>query len=242
MNTSGHILIVDDDPEIRELLCDYLISQGYQATAVADGQAMRAALADASFDLIVLDLMLPGEDGFTLCRELRTESTIPIIMLTARGDDTDRIVGLEIGADDYMPKPFNPRELVARIKVVLRRTRQSPEGNDVATAHQLAFADWTLDVDLRHLIAGDGVVVPLSGAEFKLLYTFLQNAQRILSRDQLLNFTRGRDAAPFDRSIDVQVARLRTRLNYESHQDKTELIKTVRGEGYLFTATVKRVR
>jgi two-component system OmpR family response regulator len=228
-----HILIVDDDAEIRTLLRDYLERNGLRASAVADGRAMRAALADGRYDLVVLDLMLPGEDGLTLCRELRAHSNLPVIMLTARGEDTDRIVGLEMGADDYLPKPFNPRELLARIKVVLRRA-PSPLPEDASAARRLQFAGWTLEVARRQLVSPAGVVTPLSGGEYRLLRIFLDRPQRVLSRDQLLDLTRGREAAPYDRSIDVQVGRLRRRLA----DDAAALIQTVRGEGYVLAAEV----
>ncbi len=235
MQRAEHILIVDDDAEIRTLLRDYLERNGLRATAVADGRAMRAALAAGRYDLVVLDLMLPGEDGLTLCRELRVQSNLPVIMLTARGEETDRIVGLEMGADDYLPKPFNPRELLARIKAVLRRAHTVPPAAETAEARRLSFTGWTLELARRQLVSPAGVVVPLSGGEYRLLRIFLDRPQRVLSRDQLLDLTRGRDAAPFDRSIDVQVGRLRRRLN----DDAATLIQTVRGEGYVFAADVE---
>lgn len=229
-----HILIVDDDAEIRNLLREYIERNGMRATVVADGREMRAALTRADIDLVVLDLMLPGEDGLTLCRNLRTQSGIPVIMLTACGEETDRIVGLEMGADDYLPKPFNPRELLARIKAVLRRgqslSRLPPRHS------KLCFADWTLDTAAHQLTAGDGVLVPLSAGEYRLLRVFLQHSNQVLSRDQLLDLTRGREASPFDRSIDVQVGRLRRRLGDTSAEPL--LIKTVRGGGYMLVATV----
>ncbi len=234
MQRPEHILIVDDDAEIRTLLRDYLERNGLRATAVADGRAMRAALADGRYDLVVLDLMLPGEDGLTLCRELRAHSNLPVIMLTARGEDTDRIVGLEMGADDYLAKPFNPRELLARIKAVLRRAPSAPAA-DATAARRLRFAGWTLEVARRQLVSPAGVVTPLSGGEYRLLRIFLDRPQRVLSRDQLLDLTRGREAAPYDRSIDVQVGRLRRRLA----DDAATLIQTVRGEGYVLAAEVE---
>jgi two-component system OmpR family response regulator len=230
-----HILIVDDDAEIRTLLRDYLERNGLRATAVADGRGMRAALDTGRFDLVVLDLMLPGEDGLTLCRELRTHSSVPVIMLTARGEETDRIVGLEMGADDYVPKPFNPRELLARIKAVLRRTQALPPAPDRPEARHLRFAGWTLDLARRQLVSPAGVVVPLSGGEYRLLRIFLDHPNHVLSRDQLLDLARGREALPFDRSIDVQVGRLRRRLADEA----ATLIQTVRGEGYVLAAEVE---
>lgn len=235
MTGPPHILIVDDDREIRDLLRDYLSGNGYRATAAADGRAMRTVLADQRIDLVILDLMLPGEDGLTLCRNLRTESTLPVIMLTARGEETDRIVGLEMGADDYVAKPFNPRELLARIKAVLRRAGTAQEGSGTGT-ERLRFANWVLDLGARELTDLNGVVVPLSSGEYRLLSVFVTHAGRVLSRDLLLDLTRGRQAQPFDRSIDVQVGRLRKRL--EDDGQEPSLIKTVRGEGYVLTAEV----
>ena len=228
-----HVLIVDDDSEIRGLLCDYLARNGYRASAVADGATMFAALDQSRCDLIILDLMLPGEDGLTLCRQLRARSNLPVIMLTALGEETERIVGLEMGADDYLPKPFNPRELLARIKSVLRRARSLPE--KAADARVIRFANWTLDLVYRHLIAEDGVVVPLSGAEFRLLTIFLEHPNHVLHRDQIMGLTQGRGADVFDRSIDLQVSRLRGRLR----DDPPAIIKTVRGEGYVLSARVE---
>ncbi|AQR65867.1 DNA-binding response regulator [Aquaspirillum sp. LM1] len=236
MDTADHLLVVDDDRDIRELLTNYLTRNGFRATAVADGRAMRAALAAHAFDLVVLDVMLPGEDGLTLCRELRARSNLPILMLTARGDDLDRIVGLEMGADDYLPKPFNPRELLARIKAVLRRARSLPD-NLHAPQHSFArFDGWTLNFDTRTLHDPAGEAVELSGAEFRLLKIFVERPHRVLNRDQLMDLLHGRDTEPFDRSIDVQVSRLRQRLGDDAREAR--LIKTVRGEGYVFTAPV----
>ena len=230
-----HALIVDDDSEIRSLLCDYLARNGYRASAVADGAKMWAALDQGRFDLIILDLMLPGEDGLSLCRQLRARSNLPVIMLTARGEETERIVGLEMGADDYLPKPFNPRELLARIKSVLRRARSLPEGLTATDARLIRFARWALDPVARHLIADDGVVVPLSGAEFRLLTIFLEHPNHVLHRDQITGLVRGREADAFDRSIDLMVSRLRSRLR----DDPPTIIKTVRGEGYVLSARVE---
>ena len=232
-----HILIVDDDAETRSLLREYLQKQGYRVSAAADGKALRAALATSRPDLIVLDVMLPGEDGLQLCRDLRARSNLPVIMLTARGEETDRIVGLEMGADDYLAKPFNPRELLARIKSVLRRSRSLPGNLEPEAARALRFAGWTLDVSTRNLTAPDAVVVPLSGAEFRLLRTFLQHPNRVLTRDQLIELMRPRDAGPFDRAIDVQVSRLRQRLREDAREP--QIIKTVRGEGYVLAAQVE---
>lgn len=239
MTKQDHILVVDDDAEIRGLLGEYLQKQGYRATAVADGKALRAAMERSRPDVIVLDLMLPGEDGLALCRDLRARSEIPIIMLTARGEETDRIVGLEMGADDYLAKPFNPRELLARIKSVLRRARSLPDNLKPEKAGRYQFAGWTLDIATRNLTAPDGIVVPLSGTELRLLRIFLDHPNRVLTRDQLIDLMLSRDAAPFDRAIDVQVSRLRHRLR-EDAKDPA-IVKTVRGQGYVFAARVDTV-
>ncbi len=238
MEATPHILVVDDDREIRDLLGRFLQKHGCRVTTARDGREMRAALADWNIDLIVLDLMLPGEDGLTLCRELRAGSTTPVIMLTAMGEETDRIVGLEMGADDYVPKPFNPRELLARIKAVLRRSGESPAAAGAAKVEALRFAGWTLEPGRRRLVSPDGVTVSLTAGEFDLLMAFVEHPQRVLSRDQLLDFTRGRAAAPFDRSVDIQVSRLRRKI--ETDSAKAELIKTVRGDGYIFASKVER--
>ncbi|MDT7837541.1 response regulator [Aquabacterium sp. OR-4] len=233
---SDHILIVDDDAEIRLLLGRYLEKNGLRSTAVADGRAMWRALDEGAFDLLVLDLMLPGDDGLTLCRKLRASSELPVLMLTALGDETDRIVGLEMGADDYLAKPFSPRELLARIKSILRRTRSLPPNMQAAPGERLCFGGWTLDTVQRQLIAPDGQSTPISGVEYKLLHVLATHPQRVLSRDQLLDLTQGREADPLDRSIDVQVSRLRQRLNDDPRNPA--LIKTVRGEGYVLSASV----
>jgi len=239
MEELDHILIVDDDAEIRKLLAEYLVRNGLRVTAVADGHAMGQALAGARFDLIVLDLMLPGDDGLTLCRNLRAKSDIPVIMLTARGEEADRIVGLEMGADDYLAKPFSARELLARIKGVLRRARSLPGNLQPEAVRQLRFAGWVLDTEHRHLVSADGVVVPLGGAEYRLLRIFLDHPNRVLNRDQLVDLTQGREADALDRSIDVQVSRLRQRLGDDSREP--QIIKTVRGEGYVLATPVEQV-
>ena len=233
-----HLLVVDDDREIRLLLTEYLEQFGYRVTAVANGREMRRVIDTSQVDLVVLDLMLPGEDGLTLCRELSHSSRIPILMLTARGEETDRIVGLEMGADDYMPKPFNPRELMARIKSILRRSQSLPPNLEPENASHFRFADWILDTATRELIASDGLVVPLSGAEYRLLRVFVDHAQRVLSRDQLLDLAQGRETILFDRSIDVLVGRLRKRLNDDAKEPR--LIKTVRGHGYVLAAVASK--
>lgn len=240
MLPTDHILVVDDDRDIRELLTKYLEKNGFKVTAVADGRQMRAALAGAPIDLIVLDLMLPGEDGLALCRDLRASGSkpVPILMLTARGDETDRIVGLEMGADDYLAKPFASRELLARIHAVLRRTRMLPPNlRSTEAALRLNFGDWILDTTGRHLLDAGGTLVSLSGAEYRLLRVFLDHPQRILNRDQLLNLTQGRDTELFDRSIDLLVSRLRQRLRDDAREPR--YIKTVRNEGYVFAAAVE---
>lgn len=245
MDASPHLLIVDDDREIRELLSRFLRKHGFRVSVAVDGRDMRRTLDDRAIDLVILDLMLPGEDGLALCRRLRVDSNLPVIMLTAMGEEIDRIVGLEMGADDYLAKPFNPRELLARIRAVLRRSgsgnggggsgRGEGDGEAAAAVH---FAGWRFDLHKRELISPAGVLVPLSGGEFALLATFIQHPQRVLSREQLLDFARGRDAQPFDRAIDVQVSRLRRKI--ESDPREPALIKTVRGGGYLFAARVER--
>ena len=238
METPAHILIVDDDREISTLLAEYLEKNGYRTLTAGDGKAMWKALDEARIDLIVLDLNLPGDDGLTLCRNLRTRSSIPVIMLTARGEPLDRILGLEMGADDYLPKPFEPRELFARIRSVLRRTQALPPDMQGPAPQQMHFAGWTMDFTARHLINPQGVVVALSGAEFRILKIFLDHANRVLSRDQLLNLTQGRDADPFDRSIDLQISRLRQKLGEDARSP--QIIKTVRNEGYVLATQVAK--
>lgn len=235
MTSNEHLLVVDDDQEIRELLQDYLQNNGYRVSVVADGAGMWKLLEHQHIDLVVLDIMLPGDDGLTLCRQLRATSAVPVIMLTALGDETDRIVGLELGADDYLGKPFNPRELLARIRGVLRRA-----SGEVGEMQTLRFADWTLDRNAHHLISPEGVIINLSSGEYRLLDVFVTHPNRVLSRDQLMEILQGRDLSPFDRSIDVQVSRLRRRL--KDNAESPELIKTIRGEGYLFSARVSRVK
>ena len=240
MENTDHILIVDDDREIRELLATYLVKNGLRASTAANGRQMRALLEEAPVDLIVLDLMLPGEDGLTLCRELRAGKwrNIPVLMLTARSEETDRIIGLEMGADDYLAKPFAVRELLARIRSVLRRARMLPPNLQVTEAAQfLHFGDWRLDTTARHLLDEQDTMVALSGAEYRLLRVFLDHPQRVLNRDQLLNLTQGRDADQFDRSIDLLVSRLRQRLRDDAREPR--YIKTLRSEGYVFSAAVE---
>ncbi len=231
------ILIVDDDDDIRKLLEAYLRKNGFDAQAVADGPGMREAMAARPASLVVLDLMLPGEDGLSLCRQLRARSQVPVLMLTAKGDPVDRIIGLEMGADDYLAKPFDPRELLARIRSILRRARALPADTEINVPESFAFSGWRLDTRERDLRAPDGVVVPLSGAEYRLLLIFLQNPNAVLSRDQLSNFTFGHDADPLDRTIDMQVSRLRERLHDEAREPA--IIKTVRGKGYVLAVRVE---
>lgn len=234
--THPHILVVDDHADIRDLLKRFLEQHGYRVSCARDGREMKKLLEHSTIQLIVLDLMLPGEDGLTLCRELRVHSAIPIVMLTAMGEDMDRIVGLEMGADDYLAKPFNPRELLARIKAVLRRSQPQDEPPaEIGVAHYY-FAQWQLDMLRRELVDSSGIGISLSTAEFDLLKVFLERPQRVLSRDQLLDLARGREAQAFDRAIDTQVSRLRRKL--EKDAKNPELIKTVWGGGYLFAAEV----
>ena len=236
---SPHILVVDDDREIRDLLARFLSKHGYRVATAPDGRAMRKALEDWAIDLVVLDLMLPGEDGLGLCRDLRARSQIPIVMLTAMGEETDRIVGLEMGADDYLAKPFNPRELLARIKAVLRRVgpRAEPAPATLAEGRRVAaFSGWRLDLEARELTSPAGLRVELSGGEYELLAAFVTHPKRVLTRDQLLDLARGREAAPFDRAIDVQVSRLRRKI--EADARNPALVKTVRNGGYMFTPEV----
>jgi len=235
--TLEHLLVVDDDREIRRLLEEYLTQSGYRVTTVGEGRAMRRALDEYRFDLVVLDLMLPGEDGLSLCSGLRVHSNIPVLMLTARDSEIDRIVGLEMGADDYLAKPFSPRELLARIKSILRRSKALPHRPVTTDVNAYRFGDWTLDVATRNIKAADGLVVPLSGAEFRLLRVLLEHPQVVLSRDQLLELVAGRETIAFDRSIDVLMGRLRKRLNDDGKEPT--LIKTVRGAGYVLAARVQ---
>jgi two-component system OmpR family response regulator len=233
MENNGRILIVDDDPEIRDLLAQFLTQHGYRVTTAEGGVAMDAELARQSADLVVLDLMLPGEDGLSICRRLRANSSISIIMLTAVSEETDRIVGLEMGADDYLVKPFNPRELLARIKAVLRRTAGAENSSPMSV---LAFEGWQLDLGRRELKRDDGTLIPLSTGEFDLLVVLAQHAQQVMSRDELLDRTRGRESGPFDRSIDVQLSRLRRKIEVDSRAP--EIIKTIRSGGYMFSLPV----
>jgi two-component system, OmpR family, response regulator len=229
-----HILFVEDDAEISRLVSRYLRANDFRVSAMPDGRKVDRALEDNRFDLILLDLMLPGEDGLSLCRRLRSQSSVPIIMLTAKGDELDRIVGLEMGADDYLPKPFNPRELLARIRAVLRRTNAAAPV--VSRARHLSFSGWRIDCLIRELKDPNGTRITLTGAEFGLLQVLCERSGRVLSRDQLLDLTQTRSAGSLGRSIDVLISRLRHKIEREPHDP--EIIKTVRSGGYLFAATV----
>jgi two-component system OmpR family response regulator len=234
--TPSHILVVDDDNDIRTLLAEYLDANGFITHTASNGTQMHKILQEAAIDLIVLDLTLPGEDGLTLCRNLRAQSTLPVIMLTARGEPVDRILGLEMGADDYLSKPFEPRELFARIRSVLRRTMALPPSMGTSDTRSAQFAGWTLDTVARHLVSKDNVIVALSGAEYRLLKVFVDHPNRVLNRDQLLSLTQGRESDPFDRSIDLQISRLRQKLGDDARTP--QIIKTVRNEGYVLATTV----
>jgi two-component system, OmpR family, response regulator len=236
MTERPHLLIVDDDREIRGLLAQYLEKHEFRTTAVPDGKEMRRVLERSHVDLLVLDLMLPGEDGLSLCRELRGRSQLPIIMLTARGEDVDRIIGLELGADDYVAKPFNPRELLGRIRAILRRSAHAPRDPSPESVRGFSFGGWRLDTVTRALTDSAGKEVPLSGAEYRLLAVLLASANRVLTRAQLTELLRGRDADPFDRSIDVRVSRLRQILGDDARAP--QIIKTVYGEGYVIGVNV----
>ncbi len=238
-----HILVVDDDGEIRRLVAKFLRENGFHVIAARDGLEMQDYLGSARVDLIVLDVMLPGTNGLDLCRELRRTSSLPVIMLTAKGDDTDRIVGLEIGADDYLAKPFNPRELLARINAVLRRSLNPGSGDSASgrpprSPRAYVFNGWQIDLLKRELLNPAGIIIDLSAAEYGLLVTFAEASQRVLSRDHLLDAARNRQATGFDRSIDVLVSRLRRKIDSDDSDEATSLIKTVRGQGYMFAAPV----
>jgi two-component system, OmpR family, response regulator len=237
MSDNGHILIVDDQKEICDMVQDYLSSEGYRVSTAHDGGGMRRVIAQSAVDLVILDLMLPGEDGLTLARSLREESNVGIIILTGRGETVDRIIGLEMGADDYLPKPFHLRELLARVKSVLRRVSTRTMERPHVHRSQARFAGWHLDLSSRELFSPSGREVRLTTGEFDLLAAFVNNANQVLTRDRLLDLARNREAGPFDRTIDVQVGRLRRKL--EDDPQKPSMIKTVRGTGYIFTPTVE---
>lgn len=235
MDLQTRLLIVDDDPGILELMAAFLREHGFVVDAVSDGAAMRARLGEQSYDLLILDVMMPGEDGLSLLRAMDARRALPVIMVSAIGSDVDRIVGLEMGADDYLSKPFNPRELLARIRAVLRR--RTPDAPAIAAVGQplRRFAGWRLDIVVRELFDPDDVLINLSDGEFRLLAAFVASPRRVLSRDQLLDLSRGVNADHFDRAIDVQVSRLRRKL---TRPGQPELIRTVRNEGYMFSADV----
>jgi two-component system OmpR family response regulator len=234
--TSPHILIVDDDRQIRTSLGRFLVSNGIRITEAADDAAMWGALDLGKFDLIVLDVMMPGEDGLSLCRRLRATRSIPVVLLTAMSGETDRIIGLEIGADDYVCKPFSPRELLARIRAVLRRTQDTLSKDSAPALTDYEFDGWRLDIVRRVLRNPDDVLVDLTAGEFDLLLAFVEHPQQVLTRNHLLDLTRGRASAPFDRSIDVQISRLRRKI--EADPQQPALIKTVRSGGYIFASPV----
>ena len=239
MDQSDFILVVDDDRDIRDLVVGYLQKSGLRAGGAANGKEMYRMLEHHHVDLVVLDIMMPGDDGLILCRQLRSGpyKDLPVLMLTARGDDMDRVLGLEMGADDYLVKPFVALELLARINAILRRLRSLPPNLQISEAARLiAFGDWQLDTTARHLVDSAGVICALSGAEYRLLRVFVDNPQRVLTRDQLLNLTQGRDAELFERSIDLLVSRVRQRLNDDARTPA--YIKTVRSEGYVFAVPV----
>ncbi|HEX2592949.1 MAG TPA: response regulator [Rhizomicrobium sp.] len=236
MNTEAkpHVLIVEDARDIREPLARYLRDNGYRTTTAGDAIAARKAMKSAAIDLVVLDIMMPGEDGLSLCRSIRETSQIPVILLTARGEEVDRIIGLEMGADDYIAKPFSPRELVARIAAVLRRTQALPPRQQPPDAERIQFGDWILDTGQRELIGSDGMATALSSGEFRLLQVLLERPRMSLTRNQLLDLTKGKDAELFDRSVDNHVSRLRKKI--EPDPKNPRYIKTVWGGGYMFAA------
>jgi two-component system, OmpR family, response regulator len=232
----GHLLVVDDDPELRLLVSRFLQKHGYSVSVAADGQSMVATLMRTPVDLIILDVMLPGRSGLDLCRDARAHGSVPIIMLTARGDERDRIAGLEVGADDYLTKPFSPHELLARIRAVLRRARSPLQSSRPTSADVITFDGWSLDVRRRELTSPQGALVDLSSGEFDMLVAFLEHANRVLSREMLMEFVKTRTTDPFDRTIDVQVSRLRRKLSEGG--EETRMIKTVRGAGYMFVPRI----
>lgn len=234
--TPHHLLVVDDDADIRTLLAEQLEGAGFTVSTAGDAVAMRQALKAASIDLVVLDLNLPREDGLALCRDIRGRSSLPVIMLTARSSPVDRIVGLEMGADDYVTKPFEPRELIARIRNVLRRAGGMPVLADPGATGRVRFGDWTFDLDKRHLVDATGRVVSLSGAEYRLLRAFIAEPNRVLTREHLVARSSGKPFGSQQRAIDLQISRLRHKLGDD--QAESPLIKTVRNEGYVLAAAV----
>jgi len=238
MDSMPHILVVDDDSEIRDLLARFLERNRFRVTTARDGREARRAWPLGHYQLVVLDLMLPGEGGLEVARWLRQQGDVPIVMLTAMGEETDRIIGLELGADDYVPKPFNPRELLARIRAVLRRTSERAEKKVEPAAKSVRFSGWTLEPARRRLLNPDGAEVALTGGEYDLLVALVERANRVLTRDMLLDLLRGRQAGPFDRAIDVAISRLRRKLEDDGRH--AQLIKTVRGGGYVLAAEIER--
>lgn len=235
-NDHGHVLVVDDDPQIRLLVARFLQRHGYQVTGAPDGRAMLEALAHSPVDLVILDLMLPGRSGTELCADIRATSQVPIVMLTARSEESDRILGLEVGADDYVTKPFSPRELLARVRAVLRRSRAAASRS--RGTETVGFDGWTMDLRRRELTSPSGTLVDLSTGEFDLLVAFVEHANRVLSREALMQFAKTRTSDdPFDRTIDVQISRLRRKLQADANG--SQLIKTVRGAGYMFAPAVQ---
>jgi two-component system OmpR family response regulator len=237
MTLSPHVLVVEDDRQISRLVAQYLEANDYRVSIAADGGEMERALGCSRIDLIVLDLMLPGEDGLSLCRRLRKSSRIPIVFLTAKGEDVDRIVGLEMGADDYLTKPFNPRELLARIRAVMRRVEMVVEGAPSHVIRVYSFLGWQLDCAMRELTNPQGTQIAITGAEFDLLQVMCERHGRVLSRQQLLDLTQGRSPGPFERSVDILVSRLRRKI--EADPQRPDIIKTVRPIGYLFRPAVE---
>lgn len=238
MDTAIHVAVVEDDPEISQTMVQCMTEHGFVVTAARSGRDLDRVLSIGRIDLIILDVGLPGEDGLSICRRLRNQSNVPIIMVTARGTETDRIVGLEIGADDYLPKPFSPRELVARVRAVLRRS-SAQNDNNRQPPKTLEFEGWRLDMARRQLLDPSGIPMPLTSGEFNILAIFCQNPQKVLSRDALLDLLHGRAAAVFDRSVDVQISRLRRKI--EPNLKNPTFIKTVRYGGYFFTPSVTTV-
>jgi two-component system OmpR family response regulator len=238
VKTIDSILLVEDDAEVGYLISRYLSTHQSEVVVVTDGKAMDAALSSGAFDLLILDLNLPGEDGLSICRRVRAELNLPIIIVTAQGEDVDRIVGLEVGADDYVTKPFNPRELLARIRSVLRRTQAAPRSKNGSGRELYLFCGWSVDVSARQVTAPSGMKVAMTAAEFDLLYALCEHPNRVLTRDQLINLTHGRTPGPFERSIDVLISRLRQKLEIDGKNPK--LVQTVRSEGYMFTPQVVR--
>jgi two-component system OmpR family response regulator len=236
---TGHILVVDDDVRIRQMLIRYFEGEGFKVTALADGEGLCAAIAREQPDVMLLDLVLPGQDGIALAREVRAVSDLPIIMLTGRNDVVDRVVGLEVGADDYIAKPFHLREVLARVRTVLRRRAPAAPPQAKPQSGLFAFAGWQLDVPARKLTSGEGAEVALTTAEFDMLLVLVEHAGRVFSRDALMDLTRGRERDPFDRVIDTQIARLRKKI--ERDPKRPELIKSVRGVGYVFTGKCERL-